>query len=98
MGKNRNIDLRSCGRRNPLSVAIGAMGLWLLVACTDEGSAHRALVSSGYTGIKFTGYSVSACGSDDTTATGFTAINPAGHLVSGTVCCGLLIKGCTVRF
>lgn len=69
-----------------------------LVACTDETNTIRTLDSAGYTDIHTTGYSWFECGKDDTYHTGFTAKNPAGKQVSGTVCCGMLTKGCTIRF
>lgn len=58
----------------------------------------RTLESAGYTDVKTTGYNFLECGENDTFHTGFTATNPNGKRVSGTVCCGLFIKGCTIRF
>jgi hypothetical protein len=69
----------------------------LLAACTDESGSRKALESSGFSEIRFTGYSPFSCSDSDTFSTGFTAKNPAGHAVKGTVCCGFL-KSCTVRF
>lgn len=70
----------------------------MLVGCTDESSTRRTLEDAGYSNISTTGYSWWSCGDDDTFATGFSAKNPAGKQVSGTVCCGWLTKGCTIRF
>ena len=67
------------------------------VSCTDDAATIRTLESSGFTDIKTTGYSMFACGEDDSFATGFIATNPAGQKVQGTVCCGMF-KNCTVRF
>lgn len=67
-------------------------------ACTNDSDSENALRSSGYTEIHMTGWSPFVCGQEDTFATGFTAKNSAGSTVSGTVCCGLVTKGCTVRF
>lgn len=77
-----------------LAVTLGL----LMVACTDEAGARHALDSAGYTEIELTGFNAFECGDDDGTATGFTAKNPAGKRVSGTVCCGIFAKGCTIRF
>lgn len=70
----------------------------LLVGCTDESATIRTLRSSGFSNIRTTGYSWFECGKEDTFSTGFTATNPTGQTVSGTVCCGLIMKGCTIRF
>lgn len=70
----------------------------LLCACTDEAGTVKTLRAHGFTDIKTTGYSAWECGEDDSFATGFRAKNPAGEMVSGTVCCGMWGKGCTVRF
>lgn len=77
--------------RFKLAVATLALG------CTDDIAAVRTLRMHGFTDIRTTGYSVFVCSDDDTIATGFRAKNPAGQVVEGTVCCGLLAKGCTVR-
>lgn len=77
---------------------------WILVAallslaCTDESAARRTLDAEGFTDVRFTGYAFFSCGKDDTTATEFVATNPRGRRVKGAVCCGLVFKGCTVRF
>lgn len=68
------------------------------LACTDASNTIRTLQSSGFRDITVTGYSWFECGKDDTFHTGFTATNPLGQRVSGTVCCGFIGKGCTVRF
>lgn len=71
----------------------------LLAGCgADESNSRRTLESSGYTEISITGWAPLTCGKDDTFSTGFTAKNPQGRRVSGVVCCGLVFKGCTVRF
>lgn len=72
--------------------------LLCLCCCTDEDNSKRTLEDSGYTNIHIGGYSAFMCGEDDTFHTAFTATNPAGKVVSGTVCCGMLLKGCTIRF
>lgn len=69
----------------------------LALACTDNEGASRALHGSGFTDITLTGFSF-GCGKDDGSSTGFEAKNPQGGRVKGVVCCGLIFKGCTVRF
>lgn len=81
-----------------LSLIIATVGLLLLAGCTDEANTVRTLESAGFTDVHTTGYAFWECGKDDTFHTGFTAKNPAGKQVSGTVCCGMWTKGCTIRF
>lgn len=68
------------------------------ISCTDESNTKRTLEMHGFTDIKTTGFVPFTCGKNDSFATGFRAKNPAGRVVEGTVCCGFLGKGCTVRF
>jgi hypothetical protein len=70
----------------------------LLVGCTSESDAMRALSAEGYKDVKFTGYDWFACAKDDTFHTGFTAINRDGKVVSGVVCSGLVFKNATIRY
>lgn len=69
-----------------------------LCACSNETDSRQALQKSGYVDIQITGWEPFSCGEDDTWSTGFRAKNPTGQQVNGVVCCGLLIKSCTVRF
>ena len=93
-------------RKNPgynfvffsLVILIVLVMLGLVTGCTDEGSSRKTLRNAGYSNITFTGWSPLVCGQDDMFSTGFTAKNPTGQIVSGTVCCGLVAKGCTIRF
>lgn len=75
-----------------------AFVLVMLSGCTDDSNTRRTLEDAGYSNISTGDYSWWTCGDDDTFATQFTATNPAGKRVSGTVCCGWLTKGCTIRF
>ena len=69
-----------------------------LSGCTSESHSRHTLESAGFTNIEFTGYKMFSCGEDDRLRTGFRATNPRGRRVEGTVCCGLIIKDCTIRF
>jgi hypothetical protein len=69
-----------------------------LSACTDDRETVRTLHAAGFTDVHTTGWSPFMCSKDDTFETGFVAKNPQGAKVKGTVCCGFLFKGCTVRF
>ena len=83
--------------RKFLMVLMFSFGI-LLAGCTSESHSRHALESAGFTDIEFTGYQFFSCGEDDTLHTGFRATNPTGQRVEGTVCCGLVIKDCTIRF
>jgi hypothetical protein len=69
----------------------------ICTGCTNQDATRRTLLANGFTEVKVGGWSLS-CGRDDTFCTSFSAINPQGVSVKGAVGCGLLFKGCTVRF
>lgn len=69
----------------------------MLIGCTAPDRTKEALIKAGFTDIEIGGYDIFSCGEDDDFATKFTATNPAGLRVGGTVCCGIL-KGCTIRY
>ena len=71
--------------------------IFLLTGCTAPDRTKETLEKAGYANIETGEYDFWSCGKDDDFATKFTADNPAGQRVSGTVCCGFL-KGCTIRF
>jgi hypothetical protein len=68
------------------------------LACTDEDAARKHLHNQGYTNVVATGYAFGVCSKDDTYATEFHAVSPTGSYTEGAVCCGLFLKGCTIRF
>jgi hypothetical protein len=74
----------------------------LLSACGGAGEdGQRAVEAMGFSNVRIGERSWNDCGRDDSYNSHFTAINPAGHRVSGVVCCGYgggCGKGCTVRF
>jgi len=74
------------------------LALLFVCACTNESGARSALLKSGFTDIETLGYAPFACGQDDGTSTRFRATNSQGIRVEGVVCCGLVVKNCTVRF
>lgn len=67
---------------------------------SSPGRQVNTLQAMGFKDISLRSASWTACGNDDSifSSNDFTATNPLGARVSGTVCCGLLMKGCTVRF
>lgn len=69
-----------------------------MVGCTDNDETVRVVSEAGFTDVQVTGYTPFMCGNDDTTSTGFQAKNPQGKVIKGTVCCGLILKGCTIRY
>ena len=79
-------------------IIIGILLAFLLIGCTNEIDAHRALHAQGFTNIKITGYDLYACSEDDFYHTGFVATNSNGYAVTGTVCSGLLFKNATIRY
>lgn len=82
----------------PLQAFLVGLLAGLFVSCTDDAATRETLRKHGFTDVETTGWSAFGCGQDDTFATDFTATNPRGERVSGTVCCGLLGKGCTLRW
>jgi uncharacterized lipoprotein YehR (DUF1307 family) len=64
--------------------------------------AVKALEDEGYSDVRITGKHGVApawfgCSSDDAVAFDANAVNPKGAQVALTVCCGLVVKACTVR-
>ena len=74
------------------------LALFLVCSCTDETETRKVLIAHGFTNIVITGYEFFSCGKDDFSHTGFSATGPTGVQINGVVCCGLVFKGCTVRF
>ncbi len=72
--------------------------VFIMSGCTSKTDANRALDAAGYSDITIGGYSWFDCSKDDFYHTEFTAKNPSGKYISGTVCSGLLFKSATIRF
>jgi len=70
----------------------------LMIGCTNESDAKRALEAESYQNINYTGYSFFSCSKDDFYSTGFCADNANGKRVCGTVCSGILFKNATIRY
>lgn len=70
----------------------------LMTGCVSSSATTRTLTKAGYTNIETGGWDVMGCSDDDFTATSFTATNSLNQTVSGTVCCGLIFKKCTIRY
>lgn len=65
----------------------------------NEEDTRRTLESAGYSDVEIRNEGGwFACGKGDFYKTPFTANNPNGKSVQGTVCCGMLTKDCTIRF
>jgi len=79
-------------------ILLAVLMVLVLSGCTNKSDAERALKAQGFSDITVTGYSFFACSDDDFYHTGFSAINPKGEVVTGTVCSGLLFKNSTVRW
>lgn len=67
-------------------------------SCTNPTKATQTLEDNGFSDIVITGHNFFMCGKDDFSATGFEAKNVNNKKIKGTVCCGILLKGCTIRF
>jgi hypothetical protein len=78
-------------------VLLVAVFAWKLQGCPNGLQAVSILGAEGYTEVKIDkgGHGFS-CGKDGS-ATGFAAKTVAGHPVKGVVCCGLVVKACTMR-
>lgn len=68
----------------------------LIVGCTSESDATRALAGAGYRDVHITGYRWWGCSKDDQFHTGFEAVGLTGQRVSGVVCSAWM-KGSTIR-
>lgn len=62
-----------------------------------DGRAREVLEKQGFTNIDLGGASWLSCDRFETSRE-FIATNSAGKRVSGTVCCGVFGKACTVRW
>jgi len=82
---------------SPVGVAVLFAAVLAMGGCSDPKTARKALDSAGFTEIQTGGYDFFECGKDDSFATSFTAKNPNGKTVTGTVCSGWF-KGATIRF
>jgi len=66
---------------------------------TNFPRALHILRENGYRYIEYTGYKWFKCAHEDWSHTGFIATNIITHKrISGTICCGLIFKNCTIRF
>ncbi len=69
----------------------------------SEDHAVNTLKAEGWTDIIVTAkhgispHLVGGCGEDDSVAFEATGRNPAGKDSTATVCCGLIVKSCTIR-
>ena len=69
----------------------------LFTGCTpSDDEMQRTLSDAGYTSIDMHSWAPLVCADDDWGRT-FTAKNVNGKRVKGTVCCGVVIKACTIR-
>jgi hypothetical protein len=79
-------------------IFLGIGAIWFYAAWTpDTQGAQRILQEDGYSQIQITGADPMMCGKGDLKGTKFRAKNQAGNTVTGVVCCGAVMKGCTIR-
>lgn len=71
--------------------------LLFLTGCSTS-KIESVLQEDGYTNVSLYGFPMLTCGGDDSawTSKHFKA-EKDGKSVEGTVCCGLLFKGCVIR-
>jgi hypothetical protein len=68
----------------------------------DKSRAVEAMEAAGYKNVIVTDQHGLApgwygCGKDDAVAFDVTATNPVGARTKAVACCGLIMKGCTIR-
>ncbi|NQV90151.1 hypothetical protein HQ487_01960 [Candidatus Uhrbacteria bacterium] len=89
-----------------LSTLLLILSFISLAACGEmvsEDNATRTLTAEGWTEVTVTGkhgispHYVGGCGEDDSVAFKASGLNPAGVQSTATVCCGLIVKSCTIR-
>lgn len=85
-----------------IAVLLGGALLVFSVATGDfDPKAISAMESAGYSDVVVRESSALAtihgCSKGDTVAIKVSAKNPAGMPTTATVCCGLMLKGCTIR-
>lgn len=66
----------------------------------DKSKARLALEAAGYTEIRDESSSIVGCSKEDSILVSrkFTARSPGGQVGSVRVCCGLVFRGCVVRW
>ena len=72
--------------------------LLILTGCTSNNDTISTLEKAGYTNINVGEWDAFGCSDDDFYSTRFTATNSLNNTVEGTVCCGLMMKRCTIRY
>lgn len=85
---------------NVVYVAIAIIGVLIFFAgnCgSPDPKLQRALESQGFSKVTVGEWDAFECGGDSISRS-FSATNSNGQRVSGTICCGFFLKGCTVRF
>jgi hypothetical protein len=84
-------------------VVFALMGFVVLLSgAVDPAMGQRALEQSGWKDVVITEsggtlWGLQGCGDDDSVYFVGTGKNPAGMEARGLVCCGLVLKACTVR-
>lgn len=97
-------------RRRPMKKVFGfvlVLSLFALAGCgymVSDDEAIQAAHNAGLTDVtvlsshKLSPHMMGGCGEDDSAAFKISATNPAGTKVNATVCCGAVLKGCTIRY
>ncbi len=91
-------------RAELLFVVFGIMAIMTTIflpacgACDRPTKSVEALENQGFTDIVLEGHRFFGCGKGEGSSMAFKAKNPNGKEVHGLVCCGVVGKGCTVRW
>lgn len=71
--------------------------------CVSEDRAVRTLEAEGWKDVRvkaqhgISPHFIGGCSADDAVAFETEGTNPAGIRSTATVCCGLIVKSCTIR-
>lgn len=84
--------------------ALLIFAVWM-VGCgemVEPSRAVKTMEAAGYKQVSVTGQhglapAWNGCSESDDVAFDVAATNPAGQRIKATVCCGYMLKGCTIR-
>lgn len=72
---------------------------WCSFNVTGPGDTQKkAVEAQGFTEVQIGDWAPASCADSDDVARHFTAKNVQGEPVAGVICCGLVLKACTIRW
>lgn len=98
--------MRHTEKHGPMTIIVVAafgivsIGIWAStnLGGSDDAKVIEAAEKHGLANVRITGWNPLECSDGDSIARGFRATNANGRDVTGTICCGYMLKGCTVRW